>query len=196
MGRVQPAPEDDVAQYTWPTREEWAAKAEHSVRTSCYTSQRVSDFPSEWLTFDQLMEARRLVASIVKATRPAINREARAARADADEERLRIVLGARAQLNDGNKYSLALYREAGRLAQAWTNIAGAARTAGTDGPEADRLNSLAVEMLANRDTAAKADLAAAIEREVAKRNSDEGWAAELERRARIDAGPVITRYPN
>jgi hypothetical protein len=184
-----------MAQYPWPTRDEWAAKAEYSVRTSCYLSQRVSDFPSEWLTFDQLMEARRLVAAIVKTARTAINREARAAKANDDEERLRIVLGARAQLNDGNKYSLALYREADRLAQAWTNIAGAAHTAGTGGPEADRLNSLAVEMLSNRNAAAKADLEAAIAREIAKRNSDEGWAAELERRARIDAGPVITRYP-
>ena len=61
----------------WPSREEWAAKAEHYVRTQCYTWQRVSTEPSDWLTPAELAEARALAVAIVKATRTALTRAGR-----------------------------------------------------------------------------------------------------------------------
>ncbi|MFF0409114.1 hypothetical protein ACFYUY_01595 [Kitasatospora sp. NPDC004745] len=175
----------------WPAREEWAAKAEHYARSACYTDQRVSRFPLDWLTVDQLVEARRLVAEIVKATRTAINRAVRSA---GDDTQRQVALDCRAQLNSANKTATALYQEVGMLAQAWAHIAGAARVMGAAGPATDRLDELATEMRTKRDAAARAALDDAVNREIARRNSDEGWAAELERRARIEAGPVITYH--
>jgi hypothetical protein len=180
--------EPELTTRIWPTREEWAAKAEYSVRTVCYTSQRVSRFPMDWLTEEQFLDARRLVEAIVKATRREINR---AVRETPDN---REVLGYRLQLNAAARGAKALYLEVNKLAQDWSRIATVAGHMGAAPEEAAKLSELCAEMLKRRDTAAQADLDAAIEREIAKRNSDEGWAAELERRASIEAGPRVTRH--
>jgi hypothetical protein len=180
-----------VAQRVWPTREEWAAKAEQYVRTTCYTSQRVSRFPLDWLTSDQLIEARRLVAEIVKVTRREINRVVRTTE-DGDEQQ--VALNCRTQLNAANKTATALYKEADSLGQAWARICTSADVMGVASEQADQLAAIGTEMLQKRDDAAKAELDAAIEREKVKRASDEGWQQELERRASIEAGPTITRH--
>jgi hypothetical protein len=173
---------------TWPTREEWAAKAEHAARTSCYTNQRVSFDPLEWLTVDQLIEASRLVDQIVKTARREINSRVRRS-VDLDN-----TLGHRRQLNAANTSSKSLYKQVDVLARDWSRITETAGAMGTAAKEAARLAELCAEMVQRRNAAAEAALAAAIDREVAKRNSDAGWAQELERRASIEAGPLVTRH--
>lgn len=164
----------------WPTREEWAAKAEHSVRTACYTNQRVSSSPTAWLTDAELAEARTLAVQIIKATRTALTRAGRA-----DE---------RPALNKAGRRAAYEYADIDELGQEWSRIAGIADSVQAAPEATNRLSDLVVKMLTARDAAAQADLAAAIERTIAVRNTDEGWAIELERRARIDAGPVVTIY--
>jgi hypothetical protein len=177
-----------MAARTWPTREEWAAKAEHSVRTVCYTSQRVSQDPQTWLSTEQLAEATRLVNEIVKASRREINRRVRE-NIDTD-----ATPSHRRQLNSANTSSKSIYRQVDTLARDWSRLAEVGNAMGAAPKQADRLASLCAEMLRNRDAAAQADLDTAIAREVAKRNTDAGWAAELERRASIEAGPLVTRH--
>jgi len=169
-----------MAQRTWPTREGWAAKAEHSVRTACYLSQRVSSNPTTWITEAELTEARALVVQIIKATRAALTRAGRA-----DE---------RAGLNKAGRRAGCEYADVDELGQEWSRIAGIADSVQAASDASSRLSDLVVKMLTARDAAAQADLDAAIERAVALRNTDEGWAAELERRASIEAGPLVTRH--
>ena len=59
------------------SRDEWAADAQHRVRTECHAHQRVSADPADWLTADELTEARALGATLAKATRRALNTAAR-----------------------------------------------------------------------------------------------------------------------
>lgn len=61
-----------------------------------------------------------------------------------------------------------------------------------DLPGWDRLHDLEAKYEQARRKAADEALKAAIAREIARRNSDEGWAKELERRARIDASFITT----
>ncbi|WP_128378538.1 hypothetical protein [Streptomyces cavernae] len=58
--------------------------------------------------------------------------------------------------------------------------------------ETARLAELSRKMTAARDAAAEKALQAAIEREVARRNNNEGWHQELARRARVTAATQIT----
>jgi predicted nucleic acid-binding Zn ribbon protein len=58
--------------------------------------------------------------------------------------------------------------------------------------QAARLADLSGRMTAARDTAAAEALRTAIDREVARRNSDEGWEQEQARRALVAAGPTVT----
>ena len=58
-----------------------------------------------------------------------------------------------------------------------------------------RLADLEAKYASLRQQAADDALASAIARTIAERNSDEGWAQELERRARIAGNHVITPEP-
>lgn len=202
----------------WPSREEWAAAAEHSVRTACYPLERVPEGVEHYLTADEAEELDRLQIDLSEAARSALTREIK---------RLRDLLPPRPT---GVSKRLAWYatltrdqqetaQHLGTLEYARTDVGRRARgeTSArsawydnvachhhvTDGVVApfvedreslERLVFLETRYKTLRHHAAMGALADAIAREVAKRNSDEGWAKELERRARIDGGShVITR---
>ncbi|MCX5209762.1 hypothetical protein OG689_10750 [Kitasatospora sp. NBC_00240] len=205
-----------MTQRTWPTREEWAAKAEYSVRTACLPNERVSSNPADWLTADEINEARTLIPAIVKATRASLNRQIKQVRGQlghiptgvgyydwyenlpADQKNLADqhdrLLSARRQLNSESKRALYEYAPVDDLLIAWGRIGGAAAHANAAQAETDRLNVLQHALADRRSAAAEQALADAIERTVARRSTDEGWAAELERRAGIDAGPLVTYH--
>jgi hypothetical protein len=167
-----------AATRTWPTREEWTAKAEYSVRTACYLTQRVTANPAAWLTADELTEARTLATQIVKATRTALTRASRAS--------------DRPMLNKYGRSAADQYADVDDLSRAWGHIGSIAKSVHAAADQVRQLDALAAKMLTARNAAAQADLDAAIEKAVAVRNTDEGWQQELDRRARIDAGPVVT----
>ncbi|MFC8447619.1 hypothetical protein [Kitasatospora sp. NPDC057223] len=205
-----------MAQRTWPTREEWAAKAEYSVRTACLPNERVSNKPADWLTADELDEARTLIPAIVKAARAGLNRAVKAVRLElgaiptgvgyydwhenltTDQKHLadqyHQLLSARRHLNSESKRAFDEYATADDLLFAWGRIGVAAKRAGIANGETDRLNVLQHTLAERRSAAAEQALKDAIELTVDRRNSDEGWAAELERRADIDAGPRVTYH--
>jgi len=162
----------------FPDRETWAAAAEHYVRTACYPSERVSSQPADWLPGGELDEARALAVAVVKATRTALTRAGRAKE--------------RAGLNASGRDAAAPRATVGDLRVAWRDIIHSARSVQAAPEETGRLDDLARKMTAARDAAAEEALRIAIDREVARRNSDDGWAQEQGRRARVTAGPTIT----
>lgn len=198
----------------WPSRQEWAAAAEHSVKTACFPLERVPDGAEHYLTPDELAEMRSLHVELSKAARPVLSGEI---------ARLQAVLPTPApqkvadycawldtltpeQANTAALLALLKHvrRDVGQVANgrrdplvrreplAFTVLARpvVGLLSGLDGWQ--RLAELDAAWQAARLRAADEALAQAIEDEVAKRNSDEGWAKELERRARIDGGPLIT----
>ena len=173
----------------WPSREEWAAKAEHSVRTACYPAQRVSNQPAAWLTAEQLTEAAGLVDQIVKAGRREINRRLRSTGSETERAAL---LGHRSQLNAAAREARQYLPEVDELAHAWGRILQVSRALGVAAEETRHLDALCCVMWQSRNDAAWEALQAAIDRTVAERNSDAGWAKELKRRARVEAGPTVT----
>lgn len=206
---------NSMAQRTWPTREEWTAKAEYSVRTACLPNERVSSKPTDWLTANELDEARTLIPAIVKTARAGLNRAVKAVRAElgdiptslyyvwyenlTDERKALAgrhseLLTCRRQLNSGAKRAFDEYASVDDLLIAWGRIGVAAKQAGVANGETDQLHILQRALADRRNTAAEQALRDAIERTVARRTSDEGWAAELERRADIDAGPRVTYH--
>ncbi|MGW6912534.1 hypothetical protein ACWGB8_01730 [Kitasatospora sp. NPDC054939] len=206
-----------MAQRTWPTRDEWAAKAEYSVRTACLPSERVSNKPADWLTEAELAEARTLIPVILKAARAGLNREIKNLRTQlgdipkgaayygwyenltGDQKTLAnqhdSLASHRRQLNHSARRALDAYATVSELLFDWGRVGAAAVQVGAADEQTDRLDKLQHVLAERRDTAAQAALREAIDRTVARRNSDEGWAAELERRAEIDAGPRIIRHP-
>jgi hypothetical protein len=162
----------------WPTREEWAAKAEHATRTQCYTWQRVSADPAEWLTDEELAEARELTVAIVKATRTALTRAGKA--------------NLRPTLNAHGRDAARDWADVQQLSFDWGRIVTLARSVEAATDQVARLSALAALMAQRRDAAASAAEEEAVARAIATRNSDSGWAKELERRARIERGPMLT----
>lgn len=163
---------------TWPTRTEWAAKAEYSVRTACYHSQWVSSEPRTWLTDTELAEIRTLTVAVVKATRTALTRAGQANR--------------RTSLNSYGRGVANPYANVDGLGTDAARVMSIARQVDAAPELVARLDDLITAMVSARDTAADTAVNEAIARAIATRNSDEGWAKELERRARIDQGPMIT----
>jgi hypothetical protein len=207
--------ENTMAQRTWPTREEWTAQAEYSVRTACLPNERVSTNPADWLTADELDQARTLIPVIVKAARAGLNRAVKAARTELGDiptndyydwyenltdrqkplaTRIGELSSARRRLNSEAKRALDEYATVDNLLIAWGRIGGAAVHADAAQVETDRLNALQHALVDRCNTAAEKALRDAIERTIARRNTDDGWAAELERRAGIDAGPRVTYH--
>jgi hypothetical protein len=159
-------------------RTEWIAAAEQWVRTSCYTSQRVTANPNAWLSDAELDEARTLVAVIVRKTRTALTRAGRAS--------------DRYGLNAHGRDAASPYADITALSIAWGHITTYANSVQAAPEETARLESLHCQMVNSRDTAAETASQAAIEREVAKRNADGAWERELERRASIGVPRVTT----
>lgn len=162
----------------WPTREEWQAKGEYAARTQCYTWQRVSTDPAEWLTADELTEARSLAVAVVKATRTALTRAGRGNERPALNEHGRAAARDWADVND--------------LTYDWGRITSTASSVGAAPEQTARLAALSAAMVGRRDNAADEALETAIAREVAERATEEGWQKEVQRRARIDRGPMLT----
>lgn len=192
----------------WPTREQWAAAAEHAVRTACYAIERVPEGAEHYLTGDEFAERDRLYVALSTAVRRPLT---------AEIKRLSSLLPSPPP--DHPLVRNSWYRNLLPQQQAiWQQI-GALRTARLDigrrakgqpyglmhysvlSPEVgpfvadaeglDRLAALEAKYLRLRKQAAQEALDAAIAAAVAERNSDEGWAKELRRRARIDDGPTI-----
>jgi hypothetical protein len=162
----------------WPSREEWAAKAEHAARTQCFTRQRVSAEPHEWLTADELTEARSLAVDVVKATRTALTKAGRAAE--------------RSDLNAHGREAAEDWADVNALSFCWRQITRIANSVDATPEETERLAALAAQMIDKRDRAAQAAEDQAVAEAIARRNIDAGWAKELERRARFERGPQIT----
>jgi predicted transcriptional regulator len=201
---------------TWPTREQWAAKAEHYIRTLATPSEWASKQPNTFLTNDELAEADQLVTTIVKASRASITHRTNPLRRSlpdmptgaalydwldqitpgqrADADQLLDLLSCRRDLNSSAKLVAGEYATTDNLLHGWSRVVVAAAKAGAGSADAGRLAELARKLRTGRDNAAEEALNASIAREVARRNSDDGWQEELERRARIDAGPVVTRH--
>ncbi|MEV8474869.1 hypothetical protein [Streptomyces sp. NPDC051173] len=162
----------------WPAREEWQAKAEQYIRTQCYPWQRVSEDPATWLAADELAEVRALAVTVVKATRAALTRAGRG--------------NERAGLNEHGRSVARDWADIGELSYGLSHIVCIARSVNAASEQVERLVCLAGVMVERRDQAAEADLKAAVEREVAERATDEGWAKELKRREGVECGPQIT----
>lgn len=163
---------------SWPSREEWVAKAEHYARTQCYTWQRVSTEPSDWLTSAKLDEARTLAVAIVKATRTALTRAGRG--------------NERPDLNAHGREAAQDWNDVNTLVFCWGQIVRIARSVEAASEKVERLATLSAQMVDSRDKAAQAAEDKAVADTIASRNSDAGWAKELERRARVERGPQIT----
>ena len=163
---------------SWPTREEWAAKAEHAERTSCFTWQRVSSEPGMWLSDDALDAARTLAKEIVKATRTALTRAGRA-----DE---------RPALNSHGRDAARDWADVAELSYDWGRIVSIANSVNAAPAQVERLSELSALMIQHRDQAAHAAEEKAVMQAIYIRNTDAGWAKELERRARVERGPMLT----
>lgn len=200
--------------YVWPTRDEWAAQAEYSVRTSCYLHERVSPNPLHWITAEELAETRTLIAEILPIARRGLNRAIRPLLAEfADQpksggfydwydtltperfarfEEYQSLRSHRTHLNASARESAHDWNDVQHLAVLWSRIRSAADKVGAAPELVQRLGEISAKMVAARDAAAEADLANSVAKRIAERNSDAGWAKELKRRAEIDAGGYVT----
>ncbi|WP_354643903.1 hypothetical protein [Kitasatospora camelliae] len=203
-----------MTQRVWPTREEWAAKAEYSVRTFCTMYERL---PADavFTTPDEDTEAQRLAQTLATAVRPLLN---------AEINRLKTLLpdrpkAGRARTNwfielEGTRYDNAcnlgsleeLRRDIARSAKAgaWGRIHWEISRINRSYPainlcqllnDLDALDATVTRAEDRRRTEAQRLEDEAVAHEMAKRNTDDGWAKELERRARVEAGPLVTYHP-
>lgn len=203
---------------TWPTREQWAAAAEHSVRSLCLPLERVPAGHEHYLTPHELAEMDALYVALSVAVRAPLT---------AEIKRLKGLLPAPIPakpidrshwydaLTDDQQaawQSLRDLRNArldiGRRAKGQTDqMIGWARfplSSSVLSPEAApfvpdteglaRLSELEGKYTRLREQAAQDALAEAVKEAVRVRNSDEGWAKELERRRQIDGGPIVTYH--
>ncbi|MFD9069126.1 hypothetical protein [Streptomyces lasiicapitis] len=163
---------------SWPTREEWQAKAEQSERTSCFPHQRVSSDPTDWLTTGELTEGLKLAAKLVRAARIALGKADRAA--------------DRYDMNDWNRRAVDEDADVDDVASGWWQVARYARSVDVQRDAADRLAALAEAMRQARDAAGEEATEQAVAKVVAARATDAEWEKELQRRARVERGPQVT----
>ncbi len=164
--------------FTWPTREEWQAEAEDAERTSCHAWQRVSSDLAAWIEEDELAEARQLAAKVVRAGRKALTDAGRA--------------NYRPTLNEYGREAAADGAEVSDLTSAWTWILRIADEAGVRTPDTERLAARRDALTAAHRAGAQEAEELAVKAAAARRATDEEWARELERRARVDRGPQVT----
>lgn len=198
----------------WPSREEWAAQAEYAVRTACYPRERVSPDPASWLTAEERQDARDLLALIHPAARRLLHRAIRPLRTEFSDaptgigyydwaealpaerrtrwEEFVSLRDHRSHLNAAIRATAGDWTNVDSLAFSWGQIMRAAQAVHAAAEQVDRLAWIQRCMLTDRNQAAEEALAAAIARSIAERNTDAGWERELARRARIDAGPLVT----
>ncbi|WP_031166007.1 hypothetical protein [Streptosporangium roseum] len=199
----------------WPTREEWAAAAEHSVRTACMPLERVAEGAEHYLSTTEFAELNGLYVTLSAAVRAPLTAEIKRLQAllpspiphrPLDRARWYDALTAEQQSAWQALQALRNARlEIGRRAQGQTyTLIGWLRSSlkysvlspqvapfVVDVEGLRRLAELEAKYTQLREQAAQVVEAAAIAKAIEVRNSDEGWAKELERRARIDDGPVV-----
>jgi len=198
--------------HTWPTRAEWQANAEDYVRTLVHPRERVPSSAGHWLSPAELADVRETAHRLTTALRRIITASVRPLGKQFPDEPTRLgdrytwstaLQGDRAaayqRLTAGRSDRQHLNRCVRELDSQYLNV-GAARLAGRDiayvanrwnttdtTPDAERLARLLAAMAERCDTAATEATEAAVQAEIAKRASDEGWAKELKRRADLDA---------
>ncbi|MEV8638959.1 hypothetical protein AB0395_45625 [Streptosporangium sp. NPDC051023] len=203
----------------WPSREEWAAAAERSVRTACMPLERVPEGAEHYLTADEVAEMDRLHVSLSASVRTPLTAEIKRLQRQLpwpppakplDRSRWHDGLTADQQAAWQRLCELRNARlDVGRRAKGQTDqligwvrfplehsvLSADVAPLVPDAEALARLAELEAKYGRLREQAAQDALDAAIARTVAERNSDEGWARELERRARIDGGPVVYAHP-
>ncbi|MER5649669.1 hypothetical protein [Streptosporangium sp. NPDC002524] len=205
-----------MSRYAWSTREEWAAAAEHSVRSFCLPLERVPAGHEHYLTAAELAEMDALYVALSTAVRAPLTAEIRRLKAllpapipakpldrarwyDGltveqqaawqslrDLRNARLVIGRRAQ---GQTYQLIGWA---RFPLSFSVLSPEVAPFVADAEGLARLAELEGKYTRLREQAAQDALDAAIAEAVRVRNSDEGWAVEVERRRQIDDGPLLT----
>jgi hypothetical protein len=165
----------------WPSRQEWEAGAEHHARTICYASERVPSDPGHWLTPTELAELRERADAVVREVRSTLRgRNVPDVRSD------------RTTINHAHQRITTTRTDVGGVLKAAADLS---RTAARriDGQSLDllRFDHLIRTMSERHSAAAAAAEWEAVRREIARRTSDEGWQAELDRRRRIDTRTTV-----
>lgn len=180
----------------WPSRAEWAAFAEHAVRTACYPLERVPEGAEHYLTPEEYAERERLFVEVSTAARPILTREInRLAALPLDVStgsRLSVLRNARLHIGRRARGEPEPRRGSALSAPDPTVLSTEVADLLRDLPGWDRLHQLETRYEHARQEAADQAVRDAVAREIARRNSDEGWAKELERRARIDGSFITT----
>jgi hypothetical protein len=203
-----------VTDRAWPSREEWQAKAEYAVRTACTKYERLdrAQPDTHWYSLAEDQEFEDLAAPTAKEIRALLTPEIDRLRAlcpdRPDKTRARnlwyIALEGQTFEDATNLGALeAMRRHVQRAAreQNWARVSwelGRIRghytaitlPAGLLKAH-DRMVALQDAAEKRRESAADAIQMAAIDREVARRATDEAWAQELKRRTSIDHPRVI-----
>ncbi|MER7213165.1 hypothetical protein ABT340_39395 [Streptosporangium sp. NPDC000239] len=202
----------------WPSREEWVAAAERSVRTACLPLERVPEGAEHYLTADEVAEMNRLNVQLAQAARPILTAEiarfaeelpkpaptARTRRADFSVW-LNALDGTQMRMSS-RMFTLRHARtDIGRQAKAdptalttwhwspltYTVLSDVVRDLLDHLDGWQLLYGLDAKYQRYRWDAAREAEEAAVAKAIKVRSSDEGWARELERRARIDDGPAV-----
>jgi predicted transcriptional regulator len=199
----------------WPSREEWQAKAEYAVRTSCTMYERLDRAQPDtcWSSLAEDVEMEELARPAAAELRRLLT---------AEINRLRALLPDRPKNTkprvawfvalEGKRYedacnlsSLEVMRTDIQRAvrnEAWGRVTwhlGRVRKYPairlTDDLLAahDRMEELSAAATERRRAAAQAIEDAAVAREVARRATDEAWEQELERRRQVES-PRVIRY--
>ncbi len=164
---------------SWPTREEWQAEAERAERTSRHAAERVPSDPADWLIREELAEARALAAKVVRQARAALTTAGNAAH--------------RPTLNEYGREAADPDAGVTALTCAWRSILRIADEQGQlSTPETARLRQVYEELTTSHREGAQAAEDQAVRAAVAYRATDEAWAEELRRRARVGRGPQVT----
>lgn len=200
-----------MPEYQWPSREEWQAKAEQSVRTRITMYERLPAGET-YLTAAEEAEAAELAQTAAREARPLLTAEIRRLRDELpdrpnagrvrinwflnlDEERytaacnlaaveeIRTRTARAAKAGDWGEVQWQL----GRIRKSYPAVVS------TEALNAalDRLDELCAARDERRTAFARALEDAAVALEVARRATDEAWARELEWRAGVDAPRVI-----
>ena len=203
-----------MSAYVWPSREEWQAKAEYAVRTSCTMYERLDRLQPDtcWTSLGEDIELEELAPGVARQVRPLLTAEIRrlsAALPDRPKEGKQrsvwfVALEDQAYEDACNLGSLEqIRRELQRAARtsAWGAICwhvGRIRKSYAaivlpDGvlQAHDRMEALFDSSDARRTAAAKAAEQSAVDAEIARRATDQAWQQELQRRADIDSPRVI-----
>ncbi|MEU1078175.1 MULTISPECIES: hypothetical protein [unclassified Streptomyces] len=201
----------------WPSRQEWQARAEYAVHTACTMYERLDRIQPDttWSSLAEDEEMATLARTAASALRPLLT---------AEISRLRAVFPERpAQSRARAAWFVALeadrYEQACNLGaledmrrqvqravkdDSWWTVAGQLGrirkhyTAIHLPPEVlaaeTRMTAIGAAVDERRKTAAIALEREAVDREIARRATDQAWEQELERRRRIDE-PRVIRIP-